>query len=243
MDLIPAIDLRGGEVVRLTEGRDDQKTSYGRDPRQVLEEFAAAGAEWVHVVDLDAAFGELPQRRLIAELVKASTVKIELGGGLRGADAVRWALDEVGCERVIMGSMVAKATDAFIALVTAHPGRLVPAVEVAAGRVRIAGWTEDAAVGIDELCHRLRGLDCPAILVTDVERDGTLVGPNVDLCRRVARESGLPVLLSGGVRSLEDLEAASQVDEIAGAIVGKAIYEGVFTVADALAVVKGGGHG
>jgi len=233
MELIPAIDLRGGEVVRLVQGDDGQRTRYGLDPRQVLADFAAAGVGLVHVVDLDAAFGEAPQRRLIAELVASNEVRIELGGGLRDRAAVDWALLEAGCNRVVLGSLAARDFDAFAAIVVAHPDRILPAVEVAAGALRISGWTSDAPVGLEELCGRLRGLACPAALVTDVERDGTLAGPNLELARTVHGLSGLPVLASGGVRSLDDLRAAAGVAGVAGAIVGKALYEGRFTVEEA----------
>jgi phosphoribosyl isomerase A len=233
MQLIPAIDLRGGEVVRLVKGDDGRRTRYGLDPRQVLADFAAAGVGRVHVVDLDAAFGEPPQRRLIGELVAAAgDLKIELGGGLRDRSAVDWALAEAGCERVVLGSLAARDFAAFAAIVAAYPDRILPAVEIAAGALRIAGWTRDAPVGLEELCGRLQGLACPAALVTDVERDGTLAGPNLELAQQVHGLSGLPVLVSGGVRSLDDLRAAG-VAGVAGAIVGKALYEGRFSVEEA----------
>ncbi len=233
MQLIPAIDLRHGEVVRLTQGDDDRRRSYGLDPRQVLQQYVEAGAERVHIVDLDAAFGETPQRQLITELAAGDT-RIELGGGLHDLDAVDWAL-RAGCERVVLGSIVARDGDAFQRIVEAFPGRVVPALELARGKLRIAGWKEAARTSLDEVAARLRGLECPAVLVTDVERDGTLEGPNLELVRRVAELTGMPALLSGGTRSLDDLRAAARVPEIAGAIVGKALYEGLFTVAEALA--------
>lgn len=238
MQLIPAIDLRHGEVVRLTQGDDGRRTTYRLDPRAVLQDYAAAGANLVHVVDLDAAFGETPQRELIAQLA-AGAIRIELGGGLRDAASVGWALD-VGCERVILGSIVARDPQAFAGIVAAYPGRVIPALELAAGKLRIAGWTEEAQWSLQEVGGRLVGLDCPAVLVTDVERDGTLVGPNLDLARQVSHLTGLPALLSGGVRSLGDLRAAAKVPEVDGAIVGRALYEGVFTVVEALAACEGG---
>ncbi len=239
MQLIPAIDLRHGEVVRLLRGNDGQRKTYGLDPRQVLRDYVAAGAELVHVVDLDAAFGEAPQRRLIGELA-AGEVALELGGGLHDLAAVEWAL-AAGCQRVVLGSMVVRDFTAFRDIVAAFPDRVVPALEVAAGKLRIAGWTEEAALTLEQAGSRLVGLACPAVLVTDVERDGTLAGPNLELARQVAGLTGMPALLSGGVRSLDDLRAAAGVPEIAGAIVGKALYEGLFTVAEALAACAGGG--
>ncbi len=237
MQLIPAIDLRHGEVVRLVQGDDGRRRSYGLDARDVLRQYIEAGAERVHVVDLDAAFGEAPQRPLVAELA-TSDVRIEFGGGLHNLEAVDWAL-QAGCERVVLGSMVARDHEAFRRIVEAFPGRVVPALEVADGKLRIAGWTEAAQASLAEVTERLRGLACPAVLVTDVERDGMLEGPNLELVQQVANLTGMPALLSGGVRSLDDLRAASRVPEIAGAIVGKALYEGLFTVAEGLAACRG----
>ena len=255
MRLIPAIDLRQGQVVRLVQGDDGRRKSYGLDPFEVLRDYAESGVDLVHVVDLDAALGGPPQRQLIEALVASGQsgcgrpgsgragyghpgTAVELGGGLGGEDAVARALG-VGCERVVVGSIVARDFDVFSGVVEAHPGRVVPAIEVAGGKLRISGWTEEAAVPVTDLCRRLRGLACPAVLVTDVERDGTLAGPNLELARQVAIETGIPALLSGGVRSLEDLRLAAGVPEIAGAIVGKALYEGLFTVAEAKAVCEG----
>ncbi|MCP3960265.1 MAG: bifunctional 1-(5-phosphoribosyl)-5-((5-phosphoribosylamino)methylideneamino)imidazole-4-carboxamide isomerase/phosphoribosylanthranilate isomerase PriA [bacterium] len=236
--MIPAIDLRHGEVVRLAQGDDGRRKTYGLDPREVLRGYAEAGVRLVHVVDLDAAFGEKPQRDLIAELAAGETA-IELGGGLAGVMGVAWAL-EAGCRRVILGSIVARDFDAFLQIVRAFPGRVVPALEVAAGKLRISGWREEARPSPESVARRLRGLDCPAVLVTDVERDGTLEGPNLELARHMAADTGIPSLLSGGVQSLDDLRAASKVPEIAGAIVGKALYEGRFTVGEALVACRGG---
>lgn len=237
MRLIPAIDLRHGEVVRLVQGDDGRRKSYALDPRVVLRGYAEAGCKLVHVVDLDAAFGEAPQRDLVVELAAGET-KIELGGGLHDIDAVAWALD-AGCRRVVMGSIVARDFDAFEMIARAFPERVVPALEVAAGKLRIAGWTEEAQGSLEEIGGRLGGLPCPAVLVTDVERDGTLKGPNLELAQQLARLTGIPALLSGGVHSLDDLRAAARIPEIAAAIIGKALYEERFTVSEALAACEG----
>lgn len=237
MELLPAIDLRRGRAVRLRQGDDARATVYGDDPLAVLDGYIRAGATRVHVVDLDATFGEAPQRELIGQM--AIRGPMQLGGGLRDRDAIRWAL-EAGCDRVVVGSLVARDVEGFRALTLQHPGKIVPALDVENGEVRIAGWTEGTPWRLPELCVRLRGLPCPAVLVTDVERDGMLSGPNFDLARRVAMASGIPALLSGGVRSLDDLRAAREIREIAGAIVGRALYEGVFTIEEALDVCREG---
>jgi cyclase len=267
MDLLPAIDLRHGRVVRLRQGDDSRTTEYADDPLAVAAAFAAAGARRIHVVDLDAALGEPPQRELIARLAAALAagidgagqsgagaeraavgvraaptggvrVGVQLGGGLRDRAAVEWAL-AAGCERVVLGSLPARDPAAFGELARAFPGRTVPALEVAGGEVRVAGWTQAAGRPLDEICGRLRGLPCPAVLVTDVERDGMLCGPNLDLTRRIAAATGLPALLSGGVRSLADLAAAAALPEIAGAVLGRALYEGRIDLAAALAWARG----
>ena len=238
-ELIPSIDLRGGQVVRLLKGDDKQRTVYEREPRQLLEHFAAAGIRIVHIVDLDAAFGEAPQRQLISELVRNAPVALELGGGLRDRESIAWALD-AGCERVVLGSMVARQTDDFLALCDAFPDRLVPAVEVKDGALKVAGWVESAPIGLDELCGRLRGAPCPAVLVTDVSRDGTLQGPSVDLAEQVAEACQMGALVSGGVRSAADLQLAAGRERVAGVIFGRAFYEGKFTIDEAVAAFAAG---
>lgn len=238
VQLIPAIDLRHGQVVRLSQGDADRQTNYALDPRRVLADYGAAGVELVHVVDLDAAFGEAPQRPLVEELAKIGP-EIELGGGLRDAEGVSWALG-AGCARVIIGSLVARDTDAFAALARRFPGQVVPAIEAKDGEVKIAGWREGAGITLDALASRLLGLPCPAVLVTDVARDGMMTGPNIELARRVARLSGLPSIVSGGVRSLDDLRA-SRRPGVGAVIVGKALYEGNFELAEALVACRGDG--
>lgn len=236
MELLPALDLRRGRAVRLLRGDDARATIYGDDPAAVLAAWAAAGVGRCHLVDLDAAFGEPRQRELIGTLLAlAGRPLIQLGGGLRNRASIEWAL-AAGGDRAVVGSLVARDPEHFAALAAAHPGRIVPALDIQSGEVRVAGWQERAPASLAVLCRSLRGLPCPAVLVTDVERDGTLQGPNLELARRVGAATGLPALLSGGVRSLADLEAASRVPEIAGAIVGRALYEGAFTVEEALAV-------
>ncbi len=237
MELLPAIDLRHGKAVRLEQGDARRATVYADDPVALLDRFAAAGVARAHVVDLDAAFGEPPQRELIARM--AARLPIQLGGGLRDRAAIEWAL-AAGCDRAVVGSLVARDPERFAALAAEFPGRLVPALDIENGEVRIAGWTERARRSLADLCGLLRGLPCPAVLVTDVARDGMMTGPNLDLTVEVARATGLPGLVSGGIHRLEDLEAARLLPGIGGAIVGRALYAGAFTVEDAVAAVRGG---
>ncbi len=236
MDILPALDLRHGRAVRLRQGDDARATVYGEAPAEVVARFARAGARRLHVVDLDAALGEPAQAGALAGLLRvAPGLRLQLGGGLRDEGSIAAAL-QAGCDRTVVGSLAAREPARFAELARAHPGRLVPALDVAGGEVRIAGWKEGAKLGLLDLCRALRGLPCPAVLVTDVERDGMMEGPNLDLACRVAEASGIPALLSGGVRSLDDLARAAARPEIGGAVVGRALYEGAFTLESALAL-------
>ncbi len=240
MEIWPAIDLRNGTAVRLYQG-DDTRRETVADPLEALERFAAAGAEHLHLVDLDAAFGEAPQRELIALLATKAEVlgiEIQLGGGLRDRASVAAAL-AAGASRAVIGSLLAREPQTFVALAEEFPDRLVPALDVRGGDVRIAGWTETAAIDLFDLCTAFAELPCPAVLVTDVERDGTMTGPNLALARRVSRISALPALVSGGIASLEDIQRAREMPEVSGVIIGRALYSGAFTFEQAMAASRG----
>lgn len=239
MELLPAIDLRRGRVVRLLHGDAAAETVYGDDPAAVLAAFAAAGVARAHLVDLDAALGEPPQRELLATLAASPRrPALQLGGGLRDEAAVEWAL-AAGFARVVLGSMVVAEPRRFVALARRFPGQVVPALDVRGGEVRTAGWTAGSGVAPETAAAALAGLPCPAVLVTDVDRDGALSGPNLELTRDLAATAGIPALVSGGIASLADLVAARRTPGVGGAIVGRALYEGTFGLAAALAACRG----
>lgn len=235
MELVPAIDLRRGDVVRLRRGLDGERSVYAADPVTTLRELVRAGVRRVQVVDLDAAFGEPPQRELIARLLASrERSALQIAGGLRSRESVTWAL-ESGAERAVVGSLAALDPYAFCELAELFPLRLVPALDIEHGKVRIAGWTGDAQLSVAEMCDGLRGLPCAAIMVTDISREGALSGASIRLARDVSRASQLPALLSGGIGTLQDLRAAARVPEIVGAVVGKALWESTFSLGEALA--------
>jgi phosphoribosylformimino-5-aminoimidazole carboxamide ribotide isomerase len=239
MELLPAIDLRQGSVVRLVRGDDGERRTYDVDPLDALLRYAEAGVERVHVVDLDAAFGEAPQRELVARLAgHRGAPRIELGGGLRDRDAVEWAFS-VGVERAVVTSMLVRDFVSFADLARARPGRLVAALDLRDGVLRHSGWTAAASRSIDEVCGDLRALPIAAVLVTDIDRDGTMKGPNLEVACELSRLAGAPAILSGGVRSLEDLERARAAPEIAEVIVGRALYDGAIDLRRAIAVCRG----
>jgi phosphoribosylformimino-5-aminoimidazole carboxamide ribotide isomerase len=239
VELLPAIDLRHGRVVRLVRGEDGERRTYDVDPLDALLRYAAAGVPRVHLVDLDAAFGEPPQRELVARLAgNGAAPRVELGGGLRDREAVEWAFG-VGVERVVITSMLVRDPEVFAGIVRANPRRVVAALDLDQGVLRHSGWTASAPRSIEEVCTDLRALPLAAVLVTDIARDGTMEGPNIDLARRIGRLAGAPAILSGGVRSLLDLERARVVPEIAEAIVGRALYDGAIDLRRAIAVCRG----
>lgn len=238
MELIPSIDLRQGRVVRLLQGDDRRRRDYDLDPAAVLLGYADAGVGRVHVVDLDAALGDAQQRQLLSRLVALpGAPAVQLGGGLRSRDGVQWAFD-AGFQRVVVTSLMVRDFTLFEELVNEFPQRLVPALDCQGGVLKSAGWTESGG-DLGALTVRLRALPLPAVLVTDIERDGTLRGPNLELARDMALACGVPALLSGGVASLADLEAAAREPEIGGAIVGRALYDGRIELDAALAVCTG----
>jgi imidazole glycerol-phosphate synthase subunit HisF len=234
LELLPALDLRRGRVVRLRQGDDAARTIYGADPLAILRRCRAAGVSRMHLVDLDAAFGEPPQRELLARLVGDPEVPaVQLGGGLRDREAVEWALG-IGCSRVVLGSMLERDFALLQVLAHEHPGRVVVALDVRGDALRVDGWRKSSAEPLEAICARLRDLPLGAVLVTDVERDGMLEGPNLELACRLARASGVPALLSGGVASVDHLLAAVAAPEIGGVIVGKALLDGAIQLDEAL---------
>ncbi len=240
MIVYPAIDLKDGVCVRLMHGRFDQATQYDERPAARLAAFAAAGATWVHVVDLDGAeAGQARQHALIGELARAVDVRIQSGGGVRSRADVE-ALLRAGVSRVVVGSLAVTASETVADwLATFGPERITLAIDVKAEGERyipaLKGWTEAADVDLWTALDRYPPGTVRHLLVTDVGRDGALTGPNLDLLAQIVRRrSDLQVQASGGVASLDDLAAARALG-CAGAIVGRALYEGRFTVEQALA--------
>lgn len=320
-EVIPSIDLRRGRVVRLREGRDDQATVYATPAELLLERFAAAGARRVHVVDLDAAFGEPPQRERLAALLRAAErqdqalrfktrserleaeaetktfqlrggrpsdrgegdglavgvtpeadrraratsappavpappqaappgrdqrgerFRLQLGGGLRDAAAVESALD-AGFDRVVLGSMIVRDPETFEQLCRRHAGRIVPALDCRADEVLHDGWKSRSSLLWKSLAlsFKQKSLVFPSILVTDVARDGTLAGANVELAAAVGETAGAPAIVSGGVASIEDVARAAAAAHagcgIGGIVLGRALHEGRLTIEAALAAAS-----
>lgn len=235
MIVIPAIDIRSGKVVRLTRGRPDEETVYAEDPTEVAERFAAGGAEWLHVVDLDAALDTGENREAVLRTIGAVGVSVQVGGGLRSREAV----DEVlaaGAARVVLGTEAVRNLDFLEDMVKRFGDRIVLALDTDGERVRIEGWTQ-AAGRIEHAVPELARAGAPRFLVTAIERDGTLQGSDLDLYRRVVELTDRPVMASGGVAYGPDLNALAAVG-VEGVVVGKAFYEGTLSLDEAFAVAR-----
>jgi phosphoribosylformimino-5-aminoimidazole carboxamide ribotide isomerase len=236
MIVLPAIDLRGGRVVRLRRGQPGSESFYGDDPVEVARRWAAEGAASIHVVDLDAAIDGRDQGPAIARLAAGAGIPIEVGGGLRSIEVARRYRDG-GVARLIFGTAAVKQPEVVRAAAQAWPGAVAVAIDARDGRVTTAGWLEESELTALELAQRAAGWGVDRIQYTDVTRDGMLTGPNVAATEELARGSGLRVTASGGVGRLDDLRAlaaleACGVDEV---IVGKALYEGCFSLGEAIA--------
>ncbi len=240
LELLPAVDVADGQAVRLVQGAAGSETTYG-SPRDAAMAWQADGAEWIHLVDLDAAFGRGDNRELLAAVVGELDVKVELSGGIRDDDSLRAAL-ATGCTRVNLGTAALENPEWCARIVSEYGDRIaigLDAVHEDRGwRLRGRGWVSDGG-DLWEVLERLERDGCARYVVTDVSKDGTLTGPNLDLLREVATAASAPVVASGGVSTVDDLTAiAGLVDAgVEGAIVGKALYAGRFTLRDALAAV------
>jgi phosphoribosylformimino-5-aminoimidazole carboxamide ribotide isomerase len=241
VDLYPAIDLRAGRAVRLYQGDYSQETVYGTDPVAVARSFAAAGARWIHVVDLDAArSGVAENRGVVASIAGAvhPSVAVQSGGGVRSADAAD-ALMSAGVARVVLGTAALESPDLVAELASRMP--VAVGLDVRGREVAIHGWTAGSGADVLDVVRRFEDVGVEAVSVTQIARDGTLSGPDVEGLSAVLEVTSLAVIASGGVGSLADLESLASLSAagrtLAGAIVGKALYEGRFTVEQALAVL------
>lgn len=234
MDLYPAIDIRGGRCVRLLQGDYDRETVYGDDPVAVAKGYEAAGAPWVHVVDLDAARSGRPENRdMVAAIAAAVGVPVQSGGGVRD-NAAAEALLTAGVRRVVIGTAALRDPQFVRRLAAAWPGRIAVGIDGRGGEAAVQGWTEGSGVSVLDAVAQFEDAGVAAVVVTDIGRDGTLTGPDVDGLTTVLERTAVDVIASGGVGSLDDLRALAELP-LAGVIVGKALYEGVFTVEEAIA--------
>jgi 1-(5-phosphoribosyl)-5-[(5-phosphoribosylamino)methylideneamino] imidazole-4-carboxamide isomerase/N-(5'phosphoribosyl)anthranilate isomerase len=234
--LLPAVDIADGHAVRLVQGAAGSETSYG-DPVEAALNWQKQGAEWIHLVDLDAAFGRGSNRRLLVEVTRQLDIAVELSGGIRDNASLTAALG-TGATRVNIGTAALERPDWVREAIAEHGDRIAVGLDVRGTTLAARGWTKEGGELFDVLA-RLDADGCARYVVTDVNRDGTLTGPNLDLLRSVCAATDRPVVASGGVSSLDDLRAIAGLVDVGveGAIVGKALYAGAFTLREALDAV------
>ncbi|MGB9377611.1 MAG: bifunctional 1-(5-phosphoribosyl)-5-((5-phosphoribosylamino)methylideneamino)imidazole-4-carboxamide isomerase/phosphoribosylanthranilate isomerase PriA [Mycobacteriales bacterium] len=235
LQLLPAVDVSGGQAVRLVQGAAGSQTTYG-DPLAAAMQWQREGAQWIHLVDLDAAFGRGDNRSLLADLVGRLDVPVEISGGIRDDESLDAAL-ATGAVRVNLGTAALEDPDWVRAAIARVGDRIAVGLDVRGTTLAARGWTRDGGELFDVLA-RLDADGCARYVVTDVNRDGTMTGPNLDLLRSVCAATDRPVVASGGVSSLDDLRAIAATPGVEGAIIGKALYAGAFTLPEALAAVR-----
>jgi phosphoribosyl isomerase A len=239
LELLPAVDVASGQAVRLVQGAAGSETSYG-DPLEAALAWQRAGASWIHLVDLDAAFGRGSNAELLASVVDRLDIDVEMSGGIRDDESLDRAL-ATGCRRVNIGTAALENPDWVATVIAKHADRIAVGLDVRGTTLAARGWTSEGGELFSTLA-RLDGEGCARYVLTDVLKDGTLRGPNVGLLRDVCAATTAPVVASGGVSSLDDLRTLAALVPIGveGAIVGKALYAGAFTLEEALAVVSAG---
>jgi phosphoribosylformimino-5-aminoimidazole carboxamide ribotide isomerase len=238
--VLPAIDLRGGRCVRLFQGDLTRETVYGDDPVAMAGRWEAEGGEWLHLVDLDGAVSGTPAHLdTLRAIAGRLTIPIEFGGGVRTLDDARAAFT-AGASRLILGTVALEAPDRLEQIAGEFPGRIYVALDARDGRVATRGWTETTAVSVEQAAASCRSRGAAGFLFTDISRDGTGHGVNVDATAKLAAAAGLPVIASGGVASLDDVRAlrAAEGSGIAAAIIGRALYTGAVRLAEAIAAAR-----
>ena len=238
MIFYPAIDLKDGRCVRLVQGDMDRATVFGDDPAAQGRAFAAAGCEWIHVVDLNGAFAGRPVNAdAVKGVIDAVDIPVQVGGGIRDLDRIADWLQK-GAGRVVLGTLALHDPDLVAEACRRHPGRVAVGIDARDGRVAVEGWSQDSGVDVMELARAMEGAGAAALIHTDIARDGVLGGPNVEAMIALVEAVSLPVIASGGVASMDDIRALKRTGVLAGVICGRALYDGRIDPAEAAALVR-----
>ena len=241
MIFFPAIDIKGGVCVRLTQGRADKETVFAKDPVAMARHWQSQGAEWLHIVDLDGAFEGVPANRdLVREICRAVDIPVQLGGGIRDMDTAGAYL-EAGVRRLIIGTLALEAPEAYAALIKAFPGRIGVSLDAENGKLKSKGWVADSGYTVDDVLPRLTEQGTAFLVYTDISRDGTGKGVTLPAVTALAEKSRIPVIAAGGVHTMEDIKNLHRISlqaNLEGAISGRAIYEGTLDTAEATRWLK-----
>ena len=238
LDILPAIDVKEGVAIRLVQGELDKQSKYG-DPIEIATQFVASGASWIHLVDLDAAFGLGNNFEVLASVIKSVDIKIELSGGIRDDESLNRALS-TGCTRINLGTAALEQPEWTESVIKKHGDKIAVGLDVRGRQLSARGWTKSGG-DLFEAITRLDKVGCARYVLTDITRDGTLTGPNLELLKEVTSFTKTPIVASGGISSLRDVKTLTQLtnDGVEGVIIGKALYAGAFTLAQVLAIAKG----
>jgi phosphoribosylformimino-5-aminoimidazole carboxamide ribotide isomerase/phosphoribosylanthranilate isomerase len=238
LEILPAIDVKEGVAIRLVQGELDKQSKYG-DPIEIATQFVAAGASWIHLVDLDAAFGLGNNFEVLASVIKSVDIKIELSGGIRDDESLERALS-TGCTRINLGTAALEQPEWTESVIKKHGDKIAVGLDVRGRQLSARGWTKSGG-DLFEAITRLDKVGCARYVLTDITRDGTLTGPNLELLKEVTSFTKTPIVASGGISSLSDVKTLTQLtnDGVEGVIIGKALYAGAFTLAQVLATAKG----
>ncbi len=237
MNIFPAIDLINGQVVRLLKGDYDKVTVYGNDPVSVAKDFEACGAEYIHIVDLDAAKdGKVHNFDIIKAICTETNLKVEIGGGVRSEDVIKQYID-AGVFRVILGTIAIKNPDFTKEMISKYKEKIAIGVDISEGMVAIHGWTEVSAIFCDELFADLEKAGADCVICTDISKDGAMQGTNLELYRDLSKKYSINIVASGGVSSMDDICALKEMN-LYGAILGKALYQGAVDLKEAIEVAK-----
>ncbi len=241
MIIYPAIDIRNGKCVRLTEGDFARETIFGDDPAAMAEKWQSEGGRYLHVVDLDGAVAGCPvNKTALADILLRVSIPVQLGGGIRTEQDVEQLL-ELGVARVIVGSVAVRQPELVATLCRKYNERIVVGIDARDGIVAVEGWGKSGDIQADELACRMADVGVARIIYTDIGRDGTLAGVNIGSTAALAQKAGIPVIASGGVRGIEDIAAVKEAEKngVEGVIVGKAIYTGTLSLRQAIALAEG----
>lgn len=236
MDVIPAIDIRDGKVVRLWQGEFDKQTIYSKNPVEIANKWRSLGAKWLHIIDLDGALeGKLKNKDLICEIARAFGQNVEIGGGIRTSSDIE-ATFECGAKRAILGTAAIEDENFLKEVLYKYNDKIAVSIDAKGNLVQARGWREPTAKKVLELAKKFKAMGLSTLIYTDIHKDGTLTGPNIKYIKKLLEAVGIPLIVSGGISSLEDIKALKQLEPkgLIGAIVGRAIYEGKLDLKKAL---------
>jgi phosphoribosylformimino-5-aminoimidazole carboxamide ribotide isomerase len=241
MILIPAIDIKGGRCVRLTQGRMTSETVYSEDPVAMAQQWEALGAKRLHLVDLDGAIqGQPVHGALIEKIIQSTRVPVQVGGGVRERGSIKKYLS-AGAAAVILGTSALQDFPLVQEASRTFPGRIIAGIDSKRGKVAIRGWTEVRPERVSDLAIRMQEAGVASIILTDIEKDGMLSGPNIDLVKEIAMQVEIGIIASGGITTLQQIEQLSGIPGVEGAILGKALYTGMISLREALGLLQRGG--